>query len=369
VDWLWVVEALAGELQRDTRREVIRFIDEPRQPSARGSGTDTELAQTFDAIFQDLSDRLSDIAAKVARRHEVAAYYECCDKMHAAYVDGGIVEDDGGAHRFNRYEFRDGGWVDLRDGAYWDDPAARSPLGPIGEVLVHTPLARVSFCFVDFEESALKNADLPGEWASLELDIHLAIRPDVEDPRQAGALLIHPFVAVYDKEIQHTPEKKDARWWSSWPQVALDHVDERWVAVLSEAIRPPSDQHMERAAAITRSHLGEARLIPLSGEACQTWLSFGANSSAPDFGEYFWHDTAAAALHAADVVSAPAGTLAGFVQYNLLMAAETGNRESRIDQALDRDAKSKVTALKRLLDTKRREFQLRMSSAKLGEAD
>lgn len=147
-DWLWVVEALARTLGRDFRREVITLYDEARNLRVAADRSASGLADEYDAVFAALSERLSGIAAAVAREHDVAAYYECCDKLHAAWHDGSVIESDGWAQRFNRYEFADAGWVEADDGSYWDDVAARSPLGPVGELLIHAPLARVSLCFV-----------------------------------------------------------------------------------------------------------------------------------------------------------------------------------------------------------------------------
>lgn len=360
-DWLWVVEALARTLGRDFRREVMTLY-EARNIRVSTDRAVAGLAEEYDAVFASLSGRLSEIAAAVAREHDVAAYYECCDKLHAAWHDGSVIESDGWAQRFNRYDFADAGWVEANDGSYWEDVAARSPLGPVGELIIHTPLARVSLCFVETDE-AMRADGFPGEWASMELDIHLALRPDADDPRQCAALLLHPFIAVHDAELG--TEKADRRWWRVVPQVALDPVDEQWKSLLREAVPPPYDQHHERAARLAAEHSGGMRLLPMSGDACQAWLSFGANPEAPLFDAFFWHDTSAVEVDPRAVVSAPFGTLAGHIQFNLIMAAAAEEFTSRIDQLLAADAARKVAAMQRLLAQKKAAYEQRLDQVLL----
>lgn len=354
LDWLWVAEALAQALGRDPRREVIYLYDEARLHAPVVGRQPAGLADEYEAIFASLAARLNAIAADVARRHEAAAYYECCDKLHAAWHNGEVIEADGWATRFNRFEFADGGWVNGDDGPYFEDPCARSVLGPVGELIIHTPLARVSLCFVDVDEP-LREAGISGEWASIELDVHLAIRPDADDPRQAGALMLHPFVASYDESLGR--EELPSRWWRAFPQIAHPIPDDQCTRVLTEAIPPPPDQHHERAIRLAVERLGQIRLLPLTGEACQAWLSFGANPLEPLFDPFFWAGEPWDLCGEDAKVSAPVGTLAGHVQYNLAMAAAADKLPMRLDQLLEADAVRKVTALRATLAAKREGYE------------
>jgi hypothetical protein len=122
------------------------------------------------------------------------------------------------------------------------------------------------------------------------------------------------------------------------------------------------DQHMERATKMARKHVGKFCLMPLTGTACQAWLSFGSNTVAKEFTEFFWHAPATSENHT-DIVSAPSGTLAGHIQFNLIMADADGQGPERIDRRLAADATRKTEALKMLLGRKRLNYESRLEDA------
>lgn len=361
-DWLWVVESLANLLGRDPRREVIFFYDEARHYSiSKIADQENSLGDEYDAVFEALSKRLSGIVTAVARRFDAAAYYECCDKMHAAWHNGEVVENDGWALRFNRFEFTDANWVEVDDGAYWENPIARSPLGPVGELIIHAPMARVPLSYVQIDE--VEDAPIhPGAY-SLVLDVHLAIRPEVDDPRDAAALLLHPFIAVHDQDL--APDQTQDDWWRVLPEVAIYPGEGELVQRIFDEARPASDQHIERALAVSRKRAGHMRLLPLDGNACQAWLSFGANDEMPQFMEFFWFNPVATDVDVRSVVSAPAGTIAGHIQFNLIMAAACEAADERLDQLLVRDASRKVSAVRHLLAEKKLNYERHLAAVTL----
>lgn len=351
-DWLWVVEAMAKALGRDPRREVIFFYDEARLYTVRDDVSgESGLGDEYDAIFEALSERLNGIATSVARKFDVATYYECCEKMHAAWHSGTVIENDGWALRFNRLEFADANWVDVYDGSYSDNPVERSPLGPVGELLIHAPIARVTLSRLHVGSG--ESEDIYPGFYSLEFDVHLAIRPDVDDSRQSAALLVHPLIAFHDKDL--TVDEAHDDWWRIVPQVAIANEEGELQQRILDAEWPASDPHIAHARALARQRVGHMRLLPLSGDVCREWLSFGANDNAPQFLDFIWHNPGA--VDERCVVSAPAGTIAGHIQFNLIMAAASEATDKRLDQLLCKDAERKVSAIRRLLAEKKTNYE------------
>lgn len=323
----------------------------------------SEISDVYDEIFHSLSKILQNVVTSVAQGHDAAAYYECCDKMHAAWLDGEIVEDDGFYSRFKRNEFEQFGWIDVSGSTDWADPTARSPLGLSGEILIHTPLARVTLGRADVTDD-MRDRGVVGDFVFVELDIHLAIRPDIDDPRDAGALILHPFVASLDEELSNLGAKKPSRWWNDFPQVSLELTDNTLVQHILRKGNVIADQHLARAISLSAGHVDQLRIVPLSKDTCQAWLSFGSNSAANDFEEFFWAD-AAGSSNAKELVSAPSGTLAGKIQTNLVLADACGRPSVRLDKLLAADAQRKTEALRRLLARKKQNFEARLSEAGL----
>lgn len=361
-DWLWLVEALAKALGRDARREVIFFYDEARFYTIRDDESrESGLGDEYDAIFEALSERLSGIATSVARKFDVATYYECCEKMHAAWHVGKVIENDGWALRFNRFEFADANWVDVYDGSYSDSPVERSPLGPVAELLIHAPIARVALSRLHVGSG--ESEDIYPGFYSLELDVHLAIRPDVDDPRQSAALLIHPLIVFYDEDLNADEAHDD--WWRIVPQVAIATGEGELQQRIFDAEWPASDPHIAHARAVARKRVGHMRLLALNGDVCREWLSFGANDNAPEFLDFIWYDPGATDVDERSVVSAPAGTIAGHIQFNLIMAAACEATDKRLDQLLGKDAERKVSAIRRLLAEKKMNYERHLAGCNI----
>jgi hypothetical protein len=198
---------------------------------------------------------------------------------------------------------------------------------------------------------------------SLELEIHLVLRPDAQEPGEAGGLLIYPYVGLAGGAGEESQEDPARRFRGS---VVPTEFSKEGLRFLEKQLPRPSSPYLEDQRRLAFAHCGEIRIEPLTAQTCREWLSAAGGNLNTEFAEFFSWPGGDLATDQPSVL--PPFTLGAALQMNLLIPDSSEQVCERIDQLLDREAARKVASARAALEERKAAYRARRSGPERSSA-